>query len=259
LAEENVAAAVSYLVLASVLSSAGAMGIDWRVPLLASLAVPALTWSVNRELRVDAVAAHGDVSSSRLPGAFWVAAAMLMCATAAEWCVTAWGATFVDEVVDTSADTAVAAMAGYFAGVVAGRVLGSHLARRHDPQLLFGAALGVTLVGFTVLWPAPTSAQAAVGLTLLGVGLGNLFPMGLSIAIALAPGASAAASGRAVLVTSAAVLLAPLTVGALADAASLKLALGVVPAMAVMAATLLAFVRRARTAAATDRRRLIGR
>ena len=149
-------------------------------------------------------------------------------------------------------------MAGYFAGVVAGRVLGSHLARRHDPQLLFGAALGVTLVGFTVLWPAPTSAQAAVGLTLLGVGLGNLFPMGLSIAIALAPGASAAASGRAVLVT-AAVLLAPLTVGALADAASLKLALGVVPAMAVMAATLLAFVRRARTAAATDRRRLIGR
>jgi hypothetical protein len=123
---------------------------------------------------------------------------------------------------------------------------------------LFGAALGVTLVGFTVLWPAPTSAQAAVGLTLLRVGLGNLFPMGLSIAIALARGASAAASGRAVLVT-AAVLLAPLTVGALADAASLKLALGVVPAMAVMAATLLAFVRRARTAAATDRRRLIGR
>jgi fucose permease len=258
LAEENVAAAVSYLVLASVLSLAGAMGIDWRVPLLASLAVPALTWSVNRELRVDAVAAHGDVSSSRLPGAFWVAAAMLMCATAAEWCVTAWGATFVDEVVDTSADTAVAAMAGYFAGVVADRVLGSHLAHRHDPQLLFGAALGVTLVGFTVLWPAPTSAQAAVGLTLLRVGLGNLFPMGLSIAIALAPGASAAASGRAVLVT-AAVLLAPLTVGALADAASLKLALGVVPAMAVMAATLLTFVRRARTAAATDRRRLIGR
>jgi hypothetical protein len=83
--------------------------------------------------------------------------------------------------------------------------------------------------------------------------------MGLSIAIALAPGASAAASGRAVLLTSAAVLLAPLTVGALADAASLKLALGVVPAMAVMAATLLTFVRRARTAPAMDRRRLIGR
>jgi hypothetical protein len=44
-----------------------------------------------------------------------------------------------------------------------------------------------------------------------------------------------------------AVLLAPLTVGALADAMSLKAALGVVPVVLVLAAAGLTLVRRAKT------------
>ena len=47
-------------------------------------------------------------------------------------------------------------------------------------------------------------------------------------------------------VTSLAVLLAPLVVGALADATSLQAALGVVPVAIVLAAAGLAFVQRAR-------------
>ena len=35
------------------------------------------------------------VAQGRLPGVFWIAAAMLFCTTAAEWCITAWGATFI--------------------------------------------------------------------------------------------------------------------------------------------------------------------
>jgi pantothenate synthetase len=52
-----------------------------------------------------------------------------------------------------------------------------------------------------------------------------------------------------VAVTSFAVLLAPLTVGALADATSLTAALGIVPVMLVLAAAGLTLVRRARTRA----------
>jgi MFS family permease len=253
LAEENVAAALSYLALAGVLTLAGALDVDWRVALLVSLGAPAITWGANRGLRVDAISPQGVVAPGRLPAAFWVAAVMLMCATAAEWCVTAWGATFVGEVVGSSTDTAVAAMAGYFAGVVAGRILGSRLARRYDPGSVFAAALGVTLGGFALLWPASASVQAALGLTLLGVGLGNLFPMGLSVAVALAPGQSTAASGRVVVMTSAAVLFAPLTVGALADATSLGLALGIVPVLIGLAAAALALVRRTRETAGATR------
>jgi fucose permease len=170
---------------------------------------------------------------------------MLFCTTAAEWCVTAWGATFVEDATGVATDTAVALMAGYFGGVLVGRTLGSRLARRHDPARLLAFALALTVAGFAVLWPSTAPATALLGLALLGVGLGNLFPMGISVTVALAPERAALASGRAVATTSFAVLLAPLTVGALADATSLTTALGIVPVTLALAAVALAFVRRA--------------
>lgn len=246
LAEANVAAGIAYLALVGVLSLTAALHAGWRAALLASLVVPLVAWWSNRRLAFDARpssrAAHG-----RLPGVFWIAAGMLFCATAAEWCITAWGASFVEDAAGASTDTAVALMAGYFGGVVAGRVLGSRLARRHDPARLLAIALAVSAAGFAILWPSTGSAQALVGLSLLGIGLGNLFPMGMSVTVALAPGRAELVSGRTVAVVSFAVLLAPLTVGTLADAASLKAALGVVPVMLVLAAAGLMLVRRART------------
>jgi fucose permease len=247
LAEANVAASIAYVVLIGLLSLTAALQVGWRVALLASLAVPVLAWWYNRRLAIDAPPSR--VAQGRLPGVFWIAAAMLFCTTAAEWCINAWGATFVEDAADVSTDTAVALMAGYFGGVVAGRTLGSRLARRHDPARLLALALAVTAGGFAILWPSTGPVQALVGLSLLGLGLGNLFPMGVSVTISLAPERAELASGRAVAMTSFAVLLAPLTVGALADATSLKAALGAMPVMLVLAAAGLALVHRARPSA----------
>ena len=248
LAEANLAASLAYVVLIGVLSLTAALHAGWRVALLASLAVPALAWWRNRRLAIDAPP-PSRMAQGRLPGVFWIAAAMLFCTTAAEWCINAWGASFVEDAAEVSTDTAVALMAGYFGGVLAGRTLGSRLARRHDPARLLALALTVAAAGFAILWPSTGPGQALVGLSLLGLGLGNLFPMGLSVTVALAPGQAVLASGRAVAMTSFAVLLAPLTVGTLADATSLKAALGVVPVMVVLAAAGLTLVRRARTPA----------
>jgi MFS family permease len=244
LTEANVAASLGYVVLIGALSLAAALHAGWRAVLVASLVVPVLAWWSNRRLAIDAPP-PSRVAQARLPGVFWIAAAMLFCTTAAEWCITAWGATFVEGATRVSADTAIELMAGYFGGVVAGRTLGSRLARTHDPALLLAFALAVTAAGFGILWPSAAPAQALVGLSLLGIGLGNLFPLGISVTVALAPGRAALASGRAVATTSFAVLLAPLTVGALADATSLTTALGVVPVALVLAAAGLTLVRRA--------------
>ncbi len=250
LTEANVAAAASYLLLAGVLLAVGALDLGWRAALLLALVVPVLAWLPNRRTRIDATAPSPGavVPRGHLPGVFWVAAAMLMCAVAAEWCVTAWGATFVQQATASTPDAAVAVMAGYFVGVLGGRVLGSVLTHRYDPAALLGVALGVALLGFALLWPSTGPVQAAAGLTLLGVGIGNLFPMGVSVAVGLAPGRSATASGRVVVVTAVAILLAPLTVGALADATSLKAALVVLPVLVCLAAVALAVVHRARSA-----------
>jgi fucose permease len=248
LAEANVAASVAYVLLIALLSLTATLHAGWRAALLVSLAVPALAWWSNRRLAIDAAPPRAS-GPGRLPGVFWIAAAMLFCTTAAEWCISAWGATFVQEAADVPADTAVLLMAGYFAGVLGGRALGSRLARRRDPAQLLAFALAAAAAGFAVLWPTQGPAQAVTGLILLGVGLGNLFPMALSVLVTLAPDQAAPASGRAVTVSASAVVLAPLTVGALADATSLVAALGVVPVALLLAAVGLALVRRARVRA----------
>jgi fucose permease len=247
LTEANVAASVAYAVLIGALSLVAAIHVDWRFALLGSLAVPVLAWTSSRRLTISASRAPEAAEQGRLPGVFWIAAGVLFCTTAAEWCVTAWGASFVEETLDISTDIAVALMAGYFGGVVVGRVAGSRLARRHDPARLLAFALAITAIGLAILWPSATPMQAFGGLALLGIGLGNLYPMGMSMAVALAPSHAVLASGRAVAVTSLAGLLAPLTVGPLADATSLKAALGIVPLVVVLAAAGLALVSRDRS------------
>ena len=246
LAEANVAASIAYLLLIGMLSVAAALRVGWRIALLASLVVPVLAWWTNRRLAIDAPQ-PSRAAQGRLPRVFWIAAAMLFCTTAAEWCITAWGATYVQDATDVRTNTAVALMAGYFGGVVAGRILGSRLARRHDPSGLLAGALAVAAAGFAILWPSTAPAQALAGLALLGIGLGNFFPMAMSVTVGLAPGLTALASGRAVAMSSFAVLLAPLAVGNLADATSMKTAFGVVPVVLVLAAAGLTVVRRAGT------------
>jgi predicted MFS family arabinose efflux permease len=243
LTEANVAASVAYVVLIGALALAAATGAGWRAALLAALVIPPLAFAVARREPLHAPPPPPRERGT-LPPAFWVAAAMLFCTTGAEWCVTGWGASFVKDAAGVSTDTAVTLMGAYFAGVLVGRVTGSVLARRHAAHRLLAGAMGLTAAGFAILWPATSPATALAGLLVLGLGLGNLFPLGLSVTVGLAPDHAQLASGRAVLVTSAAVLLAPLTVGALADATSITAALGVVPVALALAAVGLAAVRR---------------
>ncbi len=243
LTEANVAASVAYLVLIGMFSLAAALHAGWRVAVLVSLVVPLAVWGRHRSATFD-TSPTVQAARGRLPLAFWVFCSVLVCTTAAEWCITAWGASFVEDALGVSTDTAVSLMVGYFGGVLLGRVVGSRLARRHDPTVLLGLALVVALVGFGVMWPSASPAQALAGLALLGVGLGNLFPMGVSVAVGLAPEQAGSASGRAVAVASLAVLLAPLLVGTVADTTSLKAALTVVPLLLALAAAGLVVVRR---------------
>ena len=154
----------------------------------------------------------------RLSGAFWVAAAMLFCTTAAEWCITAWGASFVEDAADVSADAAVSLMVGYFGGVLVGRVAGSRLARRPAAPRLLALALGVAAAGSRSCGRR-AAAQALAGLAVIGVGHRQPVPARARRDASrwrrtARSRRAAARSGR----RSAAVLLAPLTIGTLADA-----------------------------------------
>jgi fucose permease len=247
LTEANVAASAAYVVLIGGLALAAALGLGWRAALLAVLVIPPIAFAAGRRERLQAPPPPPK-DHATLPAAFWVAAAMLFCTTAAEWCITGWGASFVRDAADVSTDTGVTLMGGYFAGVLIGRIAGSALARRFPAHRLLAAALALTALGFAILWPATAATTALAGLLVIGLGLGNLFPLGLSVTVGLAPDHAQLASGRAILVTSAAVLVAPLTVGALADATSITAALAVVPVALALAALGLTAVTRAQPA-----------
>jgi len=261
LAEVNVAASCGYLLLVGMLSLTSELGGGWQIPLLASLIVPVLAWWQSRSLSIDASLPSRGSRGDRLPYAFWVAAAIVVCTTAVEWSVTAWGATFIHETTRVSAETAVSLMAGYFGGFLAGRVLGSRLARRNSPIRLLGGALALTAIGFAVVWMSVKPAQSAAGLALLGVGIGNLFPMAVSAAVATAPEQAGQASGRVVAASAGAVLLAPLTIGVLADATSLKAALSVVPVLLALSAACLVVLHRSqsRSRVSPEQRRALPR
>lgn len=244
LAEVNVAASCGYLLLVGTMSLTSALGAGWRTALLTSLVVPVLAWWHGRRLPLDTPSPPGGAGERSLPRAFWIATAIVFCTTAVEWSVTAWGATYAREVSDVSTETAVSMMAGYFGGFLAARVVGSRLALRHDPTRLLGWALALTAAGLAVVSMSQQPALTALGLVLLGTGIGNLFPMTLSAAVAVSPAQAGRASGRVVAASAGAVLLAPLTVGALADRTSLTTAVGVVPVLVVASAVGLVILRR---------------
>ena len=158
LTEANVAASVAYVVLVAGLSLTAAIGLGWRAALLVSFALPLALWWRNRATAIETPVPEVAEQGGRLPAAFRVAVAMLFCTVAAEWCITAWGASFAEDAADASADTAVALMFGYFGGVVAGRAIGSRLARSYPEKRLLAGALVVSAAGFALLWPAGSIA-----------------------------------------------------------------------------------------------------
>ncbi len=185
LTEANVAAAVSYVVLIGVLSLAAALSAGWRAALLASLVAARGALLAQSPPGRSTRRRRRPSTPPACPAVFWIATAMLFCTTAAEWCITAWGASFVEDAADVSVDTAVALMVGFYTGFVAGRVLGSRLTRAHAPHRLLALALAVTAAGFAILWPAASPLQAVLGLLVVGIGLGNLFPLGLAVTVDL--------------------------------------------------------------------------
>jgi fucose permease len=136
---------------------------------------------------------------------------------------------------------AAAAMGLFVAGELTGRVAGGRLTRRPGrARALVLGALTVTAGGFALLWLADRPLVALVGLTATGLGVANLYPIGLALALAAAPGRTDQAAGRTQLPVGAAVGLAPFALGALADAVGVRGAFAVEPVLLALALALLA-------------------
>jgi fucose permease len=79
-----------------------------------------------------------------------------------------------------------------------------------------------------VFWRTESVLVGLSGLFFTGLGVANLYPLILSLAIGAANGSTVQASARATLASGTAILALPLALGRLADAVGIRLAYGIV-------------------------------
>lgn len=236
--EANVAASLSTTLTPLVIASLQVTGVGWRtVPLLVILFCTLLAISFYRQSIPDGPAPRiqSGSDSGRLPISFWLYWLVLFFVVAVEMSMVVWGTDFLDTVAGLNRTDAVLGYSAFPAAMLLGRIAGSRLTRRWTSLSLLLMALGLTLGGFLFFWLGQFPALNIIGLFITGLGIANLYPLTLSIAIGLAADQSNTASARVSLGVGTALLTAPLLLGWLADRLSLQHAYGMVIVLMVAA------------------------
>jgi predicted MFS family arabinose efflux permease len=241
LTEANIAAAFTATTAPLLIGGMAALGLGWRVGLM----LPLLVWlililRVRPRVRVpDAVRPRkvNDIATTEqpLPRLYWVYLAALVFGVSAEWCVNAWSVVFLDDWVGLSSSAAATL---YFvllgAGAVA-RIGGSILTRRFPADYLLIVALILAGVGFTIFWLSPVLPLTLLGMVITGMGVANIYPMGLSATTNAAEAAIDLGSARISVGVGVAILVLPQALGALADVVGIFTAFGTTLIMLVLA------------------------
>ncbi len=240
--EANVAASLSSSVSPLLIGLFQRSGLGWQWALFATilimLAMAAAFWTTPVPDGRGPVSAPASVDGP-LPTAFWAFMLLAILVVAFEWCFIVWGADYLAAVVGLEPATASATMGVFLGAMVLGRLLGSQLARWWPARTLVAAAMAVALVGFPLFWAAPNAVVAITGLFIAGLGVANLFPLSMSLAVGQARDRANTATARVSLGVGVAIFAAPLGLGALADRFSLQSAYAIVPVLGALTVLLL--------------------
>jgi hypothetical protein len=203
------------------------------VPALGLLGVIAL--DIRSRRHVVASAPAGTARGS-LPRSYWLAWAFLVAAISVEFSIVFWGATLVERRTLVSIPEATAIGALFLGGMFAGRLgLSVGLGAGHDIRRNAATGLIFAGVGAGVAWVSTAAIVSGAALCLAGVGVAVLYPLGVAAALAGAPGQLALAGNRLTLASGLAILVAPLALGAIADATGVIAGWGLVLGLVAVA------------------------
>ena len=243
LSESNVIASLGASLAPLLVGGLDAAGLSWRGAFIASAIFVALLFTAYRGEgfpRAQPDDPESDAGPARLPGAYWAVLVVIFFGVGIEWSMLFWGADFLENGVGMARTNAVTAMAVFFVAIPIGRAIGSRLARRYPAHTLLLMAFAIVILGFLPFWLARFAPINLLFLFITGLGSANLFPMGLALASGLAPPAlSDAASGWVSIAGGVAILVAPQTLGTLADRVGISSAYGVVAVLAIMGIVLM--------------------
>lgn len=258
--EANIGAAVCAVVAPVALGVFQGTPAGWRgAMVLPALAFALLYLGYRHTSLPEQPSSEARPGRQRLPAACWLLAMLVAAGIAIEFCVVYFGAELLSASDGLATSTAATAMAVFYAGILAGRAGGAGLTSRAGlAARLVWLSLGLTAAGFGAFWLTHQPAAALTGLFVTGLGVANLYPLSLALAIQAAPGNTDAANALTQLLGGVIVIVAPFALGALASHIGLSVAFAVEPVLIVSSALLLAGGTRlaggARAAAGTLRR-----
>ena len=241
-AESNVAASLSATLTPLVIGSLQNTGVGWRVvPVLVlsflMILLVSFRWQAVPNSIVDQ--SQSTESKGRLSFSFWLYWIVLFLVVAAEMSMVVWATDFLANVAGLRPANAALAFGAFPAAMLIGRFAGSHLTRRWSSVGLLLASLGITMIGFLMFWFTRIPALNISGLFVAGLGIANLYPLTLSIAVGLATGQSNKASARVSFGVGTALLTAPLFLGWLADRLSFQNAYVIVIVFVIAASAII--------------------
>jgi fucose permease len=169
-----------------------------------------------------------DPSIQPLPSLFWVYWVAIFLGVAVEFCMVFWSADYVEQVLGLEKASAAQAVSLFLAAMIVGRMAGSRLVRRFSTRAVVTVSIALAAMGFLLFWRAESSLIGLPGLFLTGLGVANLYPLLLSLAIGAANGNTVQAGARATLASGAAILALPLALGGFADALGIHSAYSIV-------------------------------
>ena len=92
-----------------------------------------------------------------------------------EFLLGTWGATFIVNTLGLSPDTAAMWVSLYYGGIMLGRVISGFVSMKYSDKNLIRGGIAVSFVGMIILL-LPLGETSLVGLLLIGVGFGPVFP-----------------------------------------------------------------------------------
>ncbi|MEV5754064.1 MFS transporter [Actinoallomurus sp. NPDC052308] len=207
----------------------------------AIIALP-VTVVLGRTYIDDRAPASSGQGRTRLPLVVYLIGALAFVAFMMEGTIADWSGLFLNR--ELGATQAVAALAYplFEAAMLGGRLVGDRVrARLGTRRMLTYAGLG-TAAAVSIVVLAPATPFALVGFGMAGLMVCTVVPTTISVAGSVVPGRSASAVGQVGAMGYGGLVLGPVVIGFLADAASLRVGLGLAVVLALLIAASARFV-----------------
>jgi fucose permease len=202
---------------------------NWRMALGIVAFTPILMYVIlGRSTSPVANIEETNPTSQSLSTLFWIYWWAIVLVVSIEFCMIFWSADYLEHVLGLVKANAAQAVSLFLAAMILGRITGSSLVQRFSTRTVISVSILIASVGFLIFWRAENVLLVLSGLFITGLGVANLYPLILSLAIGAANGNTVQASARATLASGTAILILPLVLGRLADAVGIRLAYGVV-------------------------------